>query len=144
MDLNKLDASKNMETGVDMILKHPETLEDLENDKGKKMTLTVVGTESTSRKKALRQQARELAAKRRGKRKPENVTDEELDKAEASALELIVCCISGWKNILIDGEDVKYSAEAARELLTRFPWIRDQVEEFVNDLGNFLPDSKKA
>lgn len=63
------------------------------------------------------------------------VTAEEI---EEEALQRLALAISGWTNLRIGGKERIYSPEAAKELVRDFVWIRDQVDTFLRDDGNFL------
>lgn len=56
-------------------------------------------------------------------------------------LELLVACTKGWKHIKISGVVLPFSEENSRMLYTKYPWIREQVDTFVNDRANFLGES---
>jgi hypothetical protein len=69
-----------------------------------------------------------LAMRGRGK-----ITPEEL---EAEDTELLIALTAGWELVITD---LPFSKENARELYLnpKIPHIREQVEEYVNDRGNF-------
>lgn len=62
-----------------------------------------------------------------------------VDKIEADNINALVAAITGWRNVVLDGEVLTYSNANARKLLTRILPIREQVQEAVNDLENFMP-----
>lgn len=48
-----------------------------------------------------------------------------------------------WKNMLLDGEPVKYSEDTAKEMLLTYPDFRNMVWEFSNDFQRFHEEGKK-
>jgi hypothetical protein len=101
-------------------------------------TITVRGPESDAvrahvRRLLARMQTRE--AKRRGGQ-PEPMTPEESD---AEAVELAVAYTIGWQGFDDEaGDPLPFSEAAARTLYAGWPWIRRQVLDEAQDLGNFV------
>ena len=66
------------------------------------------------------------------------ITPEEL---EAESTELLAALTAGWHLVTLDGHplDVPFSIENARELYAApaLAWLREQVDEFAADRGNF-------
>ena len=54
---------------------------------------------------------------------------------EADAIEILASCITGWRNMPEYGT---FSFEAAKELLTKYPAIRRQLEQEQADIRNFI------
>jgi len=71
-----------------------------------------------------------------------------VEEYEEADIELLVALTSGWRLIGLDGAplDVEFSADNARELYSTqaFAWLRDQVNEFSADRGNFSKASSKS
>lgn len=135
LDLANLDTVKVSDEGADMELRHPATRAVICNEAGDPITIRLVGTDSTIYRKA--QAAitnRKLAQNKRNVK----ITAEEL---EADGLELLAKCTVNWHHDLaVDGAPLEFSVDNARKLYRRFPWIREQAEEFVNERANFLRD----
>lgn len=93
------------------------------------VSITVVGTYSATYRKA-QSQNRDKFLKQRG-----GVDGETL---ETRSLELTAKCIKGWKGFTSDGKDFPYTKENAIALLSGAPWIREQVEEAMNDHQSFF------
>jgi len=134
MDLSDLNLDKQAEAGAVMHLCHPVTDEPLMHG-GEAMTINLIGTES----KQYRAKEREFQNKRlnqlaRGKKPQFGMSDDE-------ACELLSVCITGWGGIVEDGNAIEFSQRTAVALLTKFKWIRDQVDEFVGDRNNFFTDA---
>lgn len=103
-------------------------------------SITVRGPESATVRAHLRRQiavmqARELAAKRRGA----EVEPQTMEDMEAQAIDLAVAYTVGWQGIEDEaGKPVAFSETAARQLFGGWSWIRRQVIEQAQDLGNFV------
>lgn len=84
---------------------------------------------------------RTLTAKRAGK-EPEELS---LDEIEAAMVQLAVAHTMGWRDIDDGNEPFAYSPEAAVQLYTQHPWLRDQVITEGQKLGNFIrPNSTSS
>jgi len=85
-------------------------------------------------------QARDVAARRRGKPEPLS-----LDEVEDSMIELATIYTMGWAGIeSAPGQSLPFSEQAARDLYRAHPWLRDQVIEEAQELGNFIKPSKNS
>lgn len=136
MDLSQLDVSKAAEDGAIMEVRHPVTgevvrFDPAEGEKiGKPFTVTVAGYDSERWKRASRAQLdKRLAAGRRQK-----VTSSDL---ENDAIELLVAATIDW-SIKVDGKTPKCEPKVVAEVYRRFPWLREQVDAFAADRGNFI------
>ena len=107
-------------------------------------TITVRGPESEPVKRLVREQlaqaqARELAARKRG-RDPEPLT---LDEMRNQAIDLAVAYTIGWDGFM-DGDTPLEPLEAnLRAVYTDHSWLRRQVIEEAQDLGNFVQRTGK-
>ena len=127
VDLASLDVISAAEKGAVMHLTHPVTGVEL----GSSMRLA--GVDSEIYQKA----QRATVNKRVNKRRSLQLTQEELEEENYTHLARITL---GWDNIVLEGEQLLFSFENARMLYRRFPWIREQVDRFVHDRGNYLQD----
>lgn len=100
---------------------------------GEEMYIEVYGADSDVYRKAMRQYGNKQL-NTRGKQKK---TIEELEQVSTSLLAQITC---GWK-VFIDGEWLEFSPAAVKALYTDYSWIKEQVDEFVNDRANFLANA---
>ena len=75
--------------------------------------------------------------KRLAKKKKRDFSFEE---SERSSVELLAALTLGWEGLELNGEDVPFSYEAALGLYSdpNNKWLREQVDEFVNDRSNFF------
>jgi hypothetical protein len=70
--------------------------------------------------------------------------DTSLSKLEAKNIDTLVACITGWRSeadgvVRLNGDELKFTTDNVRKVLTDLPPAREQVQEAVNDLGKFLP-----
>lgn len=124
MDLKTLDIASPANEGVWMELEHPVTGEPL----GIKIKLA--GVDSDYYKKEIRRQQN-----KRLKKGIRNIKAEEL---ENEAIELLVACTLAWENVEYNGEALECKPENVRKIYKEFPWIREQVDSFINDRANFV------
>lgn len=115
MDLNSIDISL-CETGADMIV---QDIDGNDTD----ATITLLGSESKVGRKLMLDLMRMI---KEGK-------SEEGDSDKILS-ELTV----GWKNIKINGKEIKFSKEKAYELYKAYPILKKQVDIFVSSNKNFL------
>jgi hypothetical protein len=102
--------------------------------------ITVRGEESKTvkafgRNKFKEFQQKQAQAKRRGK----DVEDMTLEDAEELSVETAVVRVMGWRGITDNGEEVKFSPEAAAKIFKEHSWIREQVMEESSQILNFRP-----
>ncbi len=57
---------------------------------------------------------------------------------EEQAKQRLACSVVGFLNIKVDGKVLEWSPTAASDLLERFVWIRQQVDEFLGNAANFI------
>lgn len=131
MDLSSLDTRKAAGDGAKYQLRHPVEDTPITTDDGKPVTITVIGTDSEAFRRAAQAQANSRL--KHGQRS--RVTAETV---ESDATDLLVACTTGWSGIVVDGKELDFSAENARALYDRFPWIREQVSAFAAERANFL------
>lgn len=117
-----------------LIVVHPVSRQPLRDKDGKEAFVDLFSADSEVARKHQRSIARRrLASRGRGK-----ITPEEL---EAEAVELLSALTAGWRLIDFDGNavEIEFSQESARELYASpgMTWLREQVDEFVADRGNF-------
>jgi hypothetical protein len=129
MDLSQLDAPAT-EQGVAMTVDHPTKPEPLLKADGAPMTITLVGKDSDRFRKATRAALNRRLASRKIKVKAEDL--------EAENLEGLVACTIAWDGIMVDGAALDCTPVNVRAVYTRFPFIREQVAEFVEERANFF------
>src|SRR5262245_28313800 len=113
-DLSELDTTRGGEEGYELELTDPVNYQPLEQ------FITVIGADSDTYQEQLRElQKRSLDrmfGTRRNNRRDPGESDEE-------AIGLLVCATRAWRGILLDGQELIFSADNARKLYRRFKWI---------------------
>lgn len=133
IDLASLDTASD--TAV-LTLRHPATHAVLTDEGGKPIAMTVCGTDSETYLAA----QRTVLNKRLSRRNRTPLTAEEI---EDEAIDIIAKCVVSWNGIVLDGDLLVCSPENVRKVLSRFRWIKEQVDEFINDRANFVKASAK-
>jgi len=129
MDLMDLTPSSDT---VEVTLFHPNTLETLANDDGSDMTVTMYAPHSKEYKEVMHEQTNRRLKATQAKKKIE-FTSQDL---EQSTLDLLVKTTKDW-NITFSGEQPKFTQAAAKEIYTKVFWLREQLEEAVNNSLDF-------
>lgn len=132
-DINSLALAADHE----LHLKHPVSGDKLYADKDEKQPVMVLlyGTASKQYRNAVTaMQTRQLRRNQKKEKASAEVMNEE-------AVELLVACSAGSKNLSFDGKPVSM-AEDFRKLYSdpKFSWLRSQVDDALGDVGNFLKD----
>lgn len=130
MDLGKLTTSES----ATLVLLHPQTNLPLGGEKTQ-ITIELAGIDSETYRNAKHKTANkrmERAQRMAGKYK---LSAEELEEEQ---LQLLADCTIGWKNIELNGKPLEFSIPNAKKLYADFPWIRQQVDTFTGDRGNFF------
>ncbi|MDH7787650.1 hypothetical protein QBD01_003677 [Ochrobactrum sp. 19YEA23] len=133
MDLASLAVTHEGQT---LQLRHPIEGTILKTEDDEPITITLVGTDSDVFRKA----QRTILDRRLNQKGKTKLSAAEL---EEEAVTTLISCTLGWSGIVLDGEELAFSAENVRKLYSRtdLPWIRDQVDEFIADRANFLKPS---
>lgn len=138
LDLASLDTSAACDKGTEIELMHPITKAPLG------IFWAVLGRDSKVFQEHVRQQLdddlrRAATAKKRGK-EPEMMTTA---KREARGLALLVACSTGWRTaekstLTFEGKELEFSEANAMKVLEKLSWIREQIDEGIADLENFM------
>lgn len=132
-DLKNLDVSKAADKAATMHLVDPVEggfLYADDDTQKKPMTIDLLGSDSKKFRAAVSKQQRKAA--RRGRGSPD------LAQQERNAAELFAAVTTGWKNMLLGGQELEFSQENAMKLYVDYPWIRAQIDEFIADRGNYF------
>lgn len=137
MDFTQLKQQYAADEAVPMVVDDPRTGSPLRDEAtGKPVTIFLLGPDSSVYRQHSRdQQSRRLKEMSSNRRRGLTITPQEL---EDSALDLIVRCTTGWEHIEWNGEEFPFSPENARQLYMQMPFVREQVEEFIQDRRNFF------
>lgn len=134
MDLKNLDMRAAAEAGATMTLHHPVTDEILSDAKGNPVTITVLGTDS----REFRRKLDEINRNRQRKRGTPSLVE-----SERSAAELLAAVTREWTGIEWDGKVLECTPSNAEMLYRERSWVRQQVDEFVAEVGNFSQTTAK-
>ncbi len=111
--------------GIDVAILHPGTGEELG------ISIRVAGPDSQRQKKARNAINNERLQKSRNKR----LTAAEL---EADAIKLTAASIISWTGVVENGKEIELNADNASTLLTRYPFIYEQLSSAVGDRAGFI------
>lgn len=118
------DLTKTQDDGVDVEILHPATAEPIG------MVIRVAGPDSARQKKARTAVNNARLQMSRNKR----LTASEL---EADGLKIVVASIISWDGVEENGQTVGLSTESATDILTRYPFILEQINAVVGDRVHF-------
>jgi hypothetical protein len=114
-----------------------ETLSPLKSEAKELKILNVDGTESEMRVKAYSidsdayQKARKKLQQANAKRK-EPMTDTEF------SMEICKACVVGWNGVFMNETAIEFNAANLDWILNDFPFIRNQIAEFISQREFFL------
>jgi hypothetical protein len=134
IDLSSLDIIAAADKGFELELLHPATKAPLG------VFVSLVGKDSTVFREHIRRNGNDRLRKqalqqRRGK----DVDVPTYEKIEAEAIELLAVCTTGWRNVEYRGVTLPFSQVNAAVIYRDLPWIREQVDEAIGDIENFMP-----
>jgi hypothetical protein len=116
-----------------MLVVHPVSRQPLRDGEGKEAYIDLYSGDSEQARRHYRAVTRRRLALKRAKVSPEEI--------EAEAVELLCALTAGWYLLDLEGKplEVEFTADNARELygLAAVAWLRDQVDEYIADRGNF-------
>lgn len=116
-------------------LYHPSTGETLTDDSGNPMWIEVYGPESAHSRDVSKQFLnRHLQRAQRSGKMSLNMSADEL---EAQGLEALAKNIKGW-HVVLNGSTPDCNEASAKDLLTDYPWIREQIEAGRDTRANFM------
>lgn len=124
-DLSSLQSlTSDQENGTEIEILHPGSGESL----GIKMV--IAGPDSKRQKNKVSEIIAERTELRLRKVTAARLEDENIRIAAAS--------IVSWSGVMEGGKELEFSPSVALGLLTRYPFIREQVTSYANDRANFL------
>lgn len=138
MDLSTLDTAELANQGSVLELRDPAGNPVLQDD-GTPVTLTLLGEDSDVVTRISNANANQFL---RGTTGSGQAITAEMSRTNEIAK--LAAATVAWSGIVIDGEAVTFSPEAAKALYRRFPWIRDQARVFIGDRANFTKASRKS
>jgi hypothetical protein len=103
---------------------------------GQPVTLQIVSVDDPRYIKVQRRVLDERIAKQQRKRNKASMSAEELAR---ESVRLVAAGIVGWSaNVVMGGAPFPYSPENAEKLCEDFPFIREQVDDAINDRTRFF------
>lgn len=147
MDLSKLDSVSAANEGFEVQLYHPGSREDLG------IFIKVLGKDSDAHSKLFQAQQRRRVEKmtKGGMRLRVNLSPESV---EQDTTDLLAVCTVSWRTVeqdkddpklehakpalLLNGAELACTRENAARVYKEYPWIKEQVDDAVNDRANFL------
>lgn len=124
MDISALRPLNDVEVNIS----HPVTKEETD------IFFTVSGMDS----KEYRQIARDVMLKRMTN------SDTSINELEDDETEILAYCTKGFKGILIDGVEPEQSKDSLIKIYSEFPWIKEQVANFISKKSNFFLKPQKT
>jgi hypothetical protein len=133
LDLAEFDTTKSSDEGAWLNLRSPSSGVELKSG-GQPIMLHLLGRDSEIFRKSSRAASnRRLKANSRNRNNTPTAED-----IEADGKRLIIDCTIGWKNVVVDGVALEFSAQAVEEFYKRFPAFFEQADEFIGGRENFL------
>lgn len=131
MDLKNLTPTSDT---VEVILVHPNTLEPLMNEgTDREMTITLYAPHSKEYKKLLHEQTDKRIEQMQKRSKASSLKAADLEKA---TIDILAKATKEW-DITYDGEAPKLTVAKAQKIYTEAFWLKDQLEEAINDTLDF-------
>ena len=127
-DLTSLDTNEAAEKGAVCEIMHPTENTPL----GIKITLA--GADSDIYRKTVNKSVN----KRVQRLRPGQSVPFTAEEQEESGLNLLAICTLAWEGVIVEGEELPCTQENVKMVYQRFPWIKEQVDQFIGDRANFL------
>lgn len=136
-----MDTKTLSEEGVEMVVKKLGSTEPLKDKDGNVVKIKLLGPDSAKYRSLTRAQVRKRLSRMSTADAPE-AADAMADEDEADVLATLASCTVGWTGILTTkGEAIPCTLENALALYAKYPVIRDQVDVFIAQRGNFTKAS---
>ena len=131
MDLAQFDLKEAANSGISVDLAHPITGETLEDDKGKSISIKILGRDSAKWQQAQKRNAAKNANKYRNGKVPDA-------EVERQVRDLLAECTVSWSGIVYNEEILKCSKENALMIYEKRSSIAEQVLEAAADRANYI------
>lgn len=130
MDLSQFDLSTTAAAAAVMTVQNPITSEDMYDADGNPVTITLLGMESDVAKRVTKARAQKQLNQRKQKI--------DIDEARAFTISLQCKLIVASSGLSDNGTPLDMTnPQVAQEVLTKYSWLREQIDEFVTDRSNF-------
>ena len=131
MDLAQFDLKEAANSGISVDIAHPITGETLEDDKGKSISIKILGRDSAKWQQAQKRNAAKNANKYRNGKVPDA-------EVERQVRDLLAECTVSWSGIVYNEEVLKCSKENALMIYEKRSWIAEQMLEAAADRANYI------
>lgn len=131
MDLGKIDYVAEADAGAEMTLIDPATGGTIVDDTGAPCVIILAGADSNRYKRAHQALSDRNLQKAR-------TTPPTAEGIEQDTMSVLAACFIDWRGFTRSGEPVKCDKNAAIELMTKAPFVREQVAGFINNRANFM------
>lgn len=134
MDLSLFDTSEKSQEGVLYTVLHPGT--GLETD----IKIRLAGMDSEHYRNEVKRQS-EIRINRLKEQK--ELSEEEKERLD---VQLVVALTLDWEGIQDKGKELKFSKQEATRIYSHigYRWLFNQINQFVGNRANFLPESPKV
>jgi hypothetical protein len=133
--MTDLSVFKTDIAGSWLTVTHPVTGSTLETAEGKPVRIRVVSLQSDQCQKVTAQLHNEREKKRLNNRKYFQTAEE----LQEGLLKLLAAATLEFDNLEYNGELLKATSENAYKIYKELPWLREQVERFIEEWSSFLP-----
>ncbi len=142
-DLSHVDTSKAADEGRAMVLHnhyvhadHPEYGTEIMHE-DTPVTITLIGSDGNKFQQLYQKRMHKMRERSRNRQKERELSEaEKVDLAYALYADLTLA----WEGIIEGGQPLECTHDNVRSIYKRFPWIFEQVVEFVGDREAFLPN----
>lgn len=62
----------------------------------------------------------------------------DIDQIRSDALDVLAACTVAWRGVEWDGVEMECTPANAKKLYEAIPWLRGEVDKFVDEVSNFL------
>ena len=141
-DLASLDTVAGSDNGAEIAIVHPITKEPVG------IYWTVLGKHSQVFRDIVKERVdRRIKAEAAAAQKGKPLIPKTAEQAEQEAIELLAACSLGWRQehnsaskdtITYKKEELIFNIPNALRILREMLWIREQVDEAIGDLENFI------
>jgi hypothetical protein len=134
MDISELMTQDAHEEGVEVEIFHPSEREEVDGKRQKKslgVFFTVLGVDSKAYQIAVKKAVNSQISRFKDTGALSEGATIDLEIAQIAAV------IIGWRGIESGETEVPYSSQKCLELMTKSPWMRAQIDEFIGERKNF-------
>lgn len=129
--LDEVNAMLCADKGAVLEIKHWQTAEVLRHDDGRPFTITLLGRDAEKLVSLSRRQVDAHSARRARTNQPVPV-----EALEKDLIDMAVAATVEW-DVILGGEKAPCAPAAYRAAYSQYPWLFEQVSEFIGNRGNF-------